>query len=378
MPAATTGTVALSDFNKYEASIRADVIAKKITYAKYQDELNAKAHSLLSGVNIANEEAAECNGWATLYDVAHEPKEAESAWSKYLTSNPAEPNLFNAKTSLANDQLTLNQTDDAKATVAGIQISDQNSANGISQLESQIADAIATKDGAAVGDDYLQAQMKAFPFAKYDADGTNLDAFTEERASLLQQENKNDEAKQIVQDALAKIPKTSPAFSGLQALNSRTSLYGSQAPELKVTNQYGDYTSLANLKGKVVVLDFFAHWCPPCRASMPDMHKMTGDLATQGLQVIGVTGYYGYYFDKRNISKTEEYADMKPFMKQYEIDHPVVYIAQKDFANYGANGIPEFVLIDRTGTVRDIQVGYDAPSFATFRKQVESVLAEKS
>ena len=166
-----------------------------------------------------------------------------------------------------------------------------------------------------------------------------------------------------------------PTDKALKDLTDRIDLIGAPASDLSFTEKYGDYTGLAGLKGKVVILDFFAHWCPPCKASMPDMRKLTDELGAKGVEVVGVTSYYGYYKDRsKKIEKPEEYADMKGFMEDYKIDHPVIFVEHDEFKKYHVPGIPQFVLIDQNGVVRNVQVGYSAESFATFRKSVEALL----
>jgi thiol-disulfide isomerase/thioredoxin len=153
-------------------------------------------------------------------------------------------------------------------------------------------------------------------------------------------------------------------------------LIGTAAPALSLLpGAYGAFTDIAALKGKVVVLDFFAHWCGPCKASFPDTRSMSDALGDK-LAVIGVTAYYGYYGTKKGIDEKEEFGDMREFIDQYKIDHPVVYVQKDEFVKYGVSGIPEFVLIGKDGNVKKIQLGYSKESFADFRKAVEEETAK--
>src|SRR5215213_4752063 len=62
-----------------------------------------------------------------------------------------------------------------------------------------------------------------------------------------------------------------------------------KAPELKLKDLRGRNLRLSDYKGKVVLLNFWATWCPPCRAEMPDLIKMQREYSGRGLQVLGIT-----------------------------------------------------------------------------------------
>jgi cytochrome c biogenesis protein CcmG/thiol:disulfide interchange protein DsbE len=97
--------------------------------------------------------------------------------------------------------------------------------------------------------------------------------------------------------------------------------------------------NLAGLRGKVVVINLFASWCPPCQAETPILDRTQQRLSKQGVTVLGVT-----YRDTTG--------DALQFMRKEHIDYPVVRDVGGAFARaYGANGIPETFVIDRRGRV---------------------------
>ena len=101
--------------------------------------------------------------------------------------------------------------------------------------------------------------------------------------------------------------------------------------------------SLAQLRGKVVVINLFASWCQPCQAEAPILERAQRQLARKHATVLGVT-----YQDTTD--------DAEQFMRQEHIDYPVVRDVGGAFARaYGASGIPETFVIDRHGHVAAVR-----------------------
>jgi cytochrome c biogenesis protein CcmG/thiol:disulfide interchange protein DsbE len=98
--------------------------------------------------------------------------------------------------------------------------------------------------------------------------------------------------------------------------------------------------SLADLRGKVVVLNVFASWCPPCAAEAPLLERAERLLQRHNGTVLGVT-----YLDAAS--------DSEAFMRQHHLTYPVVRDVSGNFVrSYGVNGVPETFVINRTGHVQ--------------------------
>ncbi len=105
----------------------------------------------------------------------------------------------------------------------------------------------------------------------------------------------------------------------------------------------GRMQSLAQLKGKVVVLNLFASWCDPCKAEAPILESVQRQIQGQNATVLGVT-----YLDNTS--------DAQQFVHHEHINYPVVRDVTGSFARaWGANGIPETFVIDRSGRVAAVR-----------------------
>ncbi len=163
------------------------------------------------------------------------------------------------------------------------------------------------------------------------------------------------------------------------AERARSKMNGQAAPEIvasDVVNGDAGFT-LSGQKGKVTVVDFFATWCPPCRAVVPELVELQAQHANDGVQVVGVTQYYGYGMDFSDPTATKPHggkrvggrgADAlshevelevnKTFAKAFEMNYPIVFADPKVIGEqYGVQGIPTVFVIDKDGNIVGSVVG---------------------
>lgn len=148
-------------------------------------------------------------------------------------------------------------------------------------------------------------------------------------------------------------------------------------PEI-VATQWIDQqpVTLAELRGQVVLLDFWAHWCGPCHYVFPKLQRWHESYKDKGLVILGVTNYFGQT-NGRRATTTEELAYLRDFKKRYRLPYGfVVSESPNNDLNYGVSSIPTSFLIDRNGNVRFIAVGANEDEITALGKKIKELIEE--
>jgi len=122
--------------------------------------------------------------------------------------------------------------------------------------------------------------------------------------------------------------------------------------------------SLANLRGQVVLLDFWASWCAPCRAAMPAYQTLQAELSANGFSVLA-------------INLDEHPDDGRAFLRRVPVHYPVLSDPAGAVAErYRLTGMPTALLIDRQGRIRRRWVGFEPTELPALREEIASLLRE--
>lgn len=140
-------------------------------------------------------------------------------------------------------------------------------------------------------------------------------------------------------DAATVVPENSPA------VNNNSSNDNNKAPDFTLVDTKGKKIKLSDYKGKVVILDFWATWCPPCRRGIPDLIDIQKQYKNK-VAIIGVS------------LDTDTKDNVVPFMKSFGINYPVVFGTPEVVENYGnIQAIPTSFVIDKKGNIVNQHVG---------------------
>jgi thiol-disulfide isomerase/thioredoxin len=158
--------------------------------------------------------------------------------------------------------------------------------------------------------------------------------------------------------------RTTPIAKRVSKDLNLLSLEGTQAPELDRSEGLGSMPlSLADVKGKVTLLFFWAHWCPDCKAQAPILASLLEKYRAQGFTIVAPTTRYGYVTAGKDASPAEEKQQIASVRQNYYsfLPEASIQLAPANHIRYGVSTTPTLVLLDREGIVRSYHPGNMTP-----------------
>jgi peroxiredoxin len=154
------------------------------------------------------------------------------------------------------------------------------------------------------------------------------------------------------------------ALAATLAVSSLVGASSSLAPGFTLPSRSGDTVALDKLKGQVVMLNFWASWCGPCRHEMPLLDQMYKRYSALGFTLLGV-----------NVEADTK--DAEKWLAQTPVTFPVVFDKENKVSKlYDVNAMPSSVFIDRKGNVRYLHRGYKDGDESEYLNQIRALLKE--
>lgn len=154
------------------------------------------------------------------------------------------------------------------------------------------------------------------------------------------------------------------AIAGAMLTVSLVSASTPPAPSFTLPSRSGDSVSLEQLKGQVVMLNFWASWCGPCRQEMPLLDQIHKRYSALGFTMLGV-----------NVEANT--ADAERWLAETPVSFPILFDRESKVSKaYNVNAMPSTVFIDRKGNVRYLHRGYKPGDESEYLNQIRALLKE--
>jgi cytochrome c biogenesis protein CcmG/thiol:disulfide interchange protein DsbE len=157
-----------------------------------------------------------------------------------------------------------------------------------------------------------------------------------------------------------------PSAVGAPLSSSPSPREGFLAPDFTLDTLDGNKITLSELRGKVVVVNFWATWCLPCRVETPALEKSYEQYKDSGVVVLGV-----------NLTNQDVVSEVESFVQEFALTYPILLDHDGSISNrlYQIRGLPTTFFVNREGIIRTVLVG--GPMSETFiRSKIEALLQE--
>lgn len=137
-----------------------------------------------------------------------------------------------------------------------------------------------------------------------------------------------------------------------------------KAPDFTLSDIHGNLVKLSALRGKVVLVEFWATWCPPCRDSVPGLNKLYAKLKGRNFELLAISVDEG----------KDASSNVGSFAKEQMIIYPVLLDDQKVNRRYDVSGIPVMFLIDKDGRIVNKHIGFIPGLAESLSREIEAIL----
>jgi len=153
-------------------------------------------------------------------------------------------------------------------------------------------------------------------------------------------------------------------MSAVASTNLHAKAISGEAPDFTLKSNSGKNIKLSELRGQVVLINFWASWCGPCRQEMPLLNALHNKYAPLGFTVLGV-----------NVEENSD--DARGFLLNFPVDFPVLLDNKNNVSKqYNVIAMPTTVVVDRDGNMRFLHQGYKSGDEKEYRKMVKKLIRE--
>lgn len=353
------------------------------TYAGIDDAIAATASAHLAGLDPATPPLNEAADWAALATLAGEHALARDLLARLLEADPAGV-AFSTRLDYLVASVRLRDGETLYQELTRMPIPPERAATLGSHFGGSFHHYVMNARGpeaclALIA--RIRAAMPEGPFANDDvrkSHGWALRQLTAAEAFYLAALGRQTEAVAVLDHALDTLDTDIFRRDGLVGDRQRYLLLDQPAPELVVDRVHGDFNSLEDLRGQVILVEFTAHWCHACHKAIPGLIALRDELADRDFAVVAVTTYYGFFGSEgqrtRDLPRETEYARMPALLKEQGVTWPMVYTERDSFRAYGVTGIPLMVVIDQHGVVRALDTGFSEDKMDRLRAVIVGLL----
>ena len=137
-----------------------------------------------------------------------------------------------------------------------------------------------------------------------------------------------------------------------------------KAPDFTLTDINGKNITLSALRGKVVLVEFWATWCPPCKDAVPEMNKVYDTYKDKNVQVLAISLDQG----------GDVASKVRSFVREHRIHYPVLIDDKKVYVTYGVGNVPVIFIIDKDGKVAKKHIGFVEDLSEGISRDIEALL----
>jgi thiol-disulfide isomerase/thioredoxin len=348
-----------------------------------------------NGFKISDWKGEELYSLASLYQTGEQFASARDAYRAYLSENPGSRTAPSARVGLVRALIETERLEEAEKLLAGMELTFVEGPSvtfariglhkdlamamrdrGIYERAAELAKrgylladvfALSRRAGPNLIETAERNQiiMAALAVASYERAGRKKEAADLNKLALDFDFNRQPELRSVYENELA-----------------AARLIGTLAPELDVSRwiegKQGEPKSLSELRGKVVLLDFWAMWCGPCVVAFPRLREFQSKYADRGLEIIGVTKLYGRSDTEESLAREQEFKSLQNYKAKHQLTYPFAVGKMDDVTNeerYGLAGMPTIILIDRRGVVRHVKRGVG--EYRKLERRIEKLIGEK-